>query len=244
MWFFSKKTVAELGILRGLTDIHSHLLWGVDDGAKSSESTLKMINLIKELGVKRIFCTPHIMSNLLSNSSDYLTQNFNEKISPISNDHGIEFRLAAEYMLDDSFLGRLHNEIPLTYDGLHILIELSYLYKPINFDEIMYDIVSSDYIPILAHPERYTSFISQDEYVALKKQGVKFQLNIISLSGIYGKDVKLQAEKMLLAGLYNFIGTDMHSSRMVKTIGNIKISSKIKTRILELVSNNNQLWKY
>ena len=243
MWFVKDKTIKGLRLFENLVDTHSHLLWGVDDGAKNEDATKDIISSIKELGIKRIFCTPHIMTNLQDNGTKHLTSHFNDKINSIYNDSGVELRLAAEYMLDESFLGRITKEQPLTYDGHHILIETSYLAKPLNFDTLVFEIMSNGYTPILAHPERYISFLSYNDYLELKHKGVKFQLNIISLAGIYGNEVKELAIKLLLAGLYDFIGTDIHSLRMVKIIEQIKISSKIKSKIEELINNNNTLWR-
>ena len=244
MWFSRAKTVKELGLLDGLVDTHSHLLWGVDDGATSAEASDRMVTELKKLGVKRVFCTPHIMSNLTKNSSANLTAHFNEKIARKYTHGDIEFRLAAEYMLDESFIDRLAGEKPLTYDGLHILVETSYLGRPINFDQMIFEIKSSGYYPILAHPERYVSFLSYNDFIELKQQGLKFQLNITSLAGVYGKEVKEIAKKLLLADLYDFIGTDIHSSRVVERIEKIVVDQKLIPIIKKLISNNNSLWAH
>lgn len=242
MWLFKDKTIVQLGLFEGLVDTHSHLLWGVDDGAKSAEITAEMIDSVKELGIKRMFCTPHIMTSLRGNNRESLTVHFNDKVLSAYKASGVDFRLAAEYMLDESFLKMITTEKPLTYDGTHILVETSYLAKPNNFNELIFETISGGYIPILAHPERYSGFLTDSDYLDLKDSGLKYQLNIISLAGVYGRQVKDTAEKLLLLGLYDFIGTDIHSPRMVKMIANIKISAKVRVRIEELVNNNNTLW--
>lgn len=242
MWFFNKKKESSplSDTLTGMTDVHSHLLWGVDDGSKSAEQTSEMIRHAAETGIKRTFCTPHIMARLPKNSAKSLEEEFRQKITQTN---GLEIRLAAEYMLDENFMQVLENERILTYDGKHLLIEMSHIGVPPNLHEMIFEIINRGYTPILAHPERYTSFIGDDQYKKLKEYGCLFQLNMLSLGEIYGTRTNKKAHELLESGSYDFIGSDMHNLRMIHAISAISLSKSNQSRIKELVSNNDKLWQ-
>ena len=97
----------EQGWLTDLIDIHCHLLPAVDDGSKSIEETLSLIDLLEEIGVKQHILTPHIMEEYPSNDAIFLRARFEELLAAITPDKASRLRLAAEYMLDAAFLDRL-----------------------------------------------------------------------------------------------------------------------------------------
>lgn len=233
MWF-KKKTVklSDSGVLIGFTDMHSHLLWGVDDGSKSAIVSQQMIDEAVNLGFKKVFCTPHVMANLVKNSTEYLRNEFAEKIFAPS---GLEIGLAAEYMLDEAFLMKLESGDMLTYDGNLLLIEMSHLQSPPNLKELIFEIVTNGYTPLLAHPERYASFLSQRDYYDLKNKGCLFQLNLLSLGDVYGGFTNKMAHDMLRDGLYDYMGSDMHNVKMLNMLREIQITSEVEKQISMLV---------
>lgn len=240
MWFFKKNVnVPVCDALVGMTDVHSHLLWGVDDGSKSKEQTQEMIRHAVQMGIKRTFCTPHIMANFPNNRAETIEDEFRKKIVSANE---LEIRLAAEYMLDENFMQILESEKLLTYDGKHLLVEMSHIGAPTNLHSMIFEIVSSGYTPVLAHPERYSSFIDDNQYRKLKEYGCLFQLNLLSLGEVYGKNTHKKAYDLLEGGFYDFIGSDMHTVRMINAISSITLSKSNFSRVEELVSNNNRLW--
>lgn len=241
MWLIDRKiNIIQSGVLHGMVDIHSHLMWGVDDGSKNMEHTKQMITTMQEMGIKSAFVTPHIMSDLTENTTLKLSERFEKEILPIANSMGFEMWLAGEYMLDEAFLQKLQQDTLLTYDNKHILVEISTTALPVNFEETIFEICSRGYIPVLAHPERYP-FHEMSKYERLKDMGCKFQLNILSLSDYYGKHIRLKAEKMLDEQMYNFLGTDVHSMNMIKAISQIRIFKCMLEQIEELKSKNDML---
>lgn len=243
MWFVNNKIkLIKSGLLNNMTDTHGHILWGVDDGSVSLEQTKEIILKMQFLGIKRAFITPHIMTAYPQNTLCKLTEAFNSRLLPLAVSLGFEVKLAAEYMLDEMFFNKLRNVELLTYDGRHILIEMSLIVSPINLEEMISDICSSGHIPVLAHPERYC-FLSSEQYARIKYLGCKFQLNLLSLSDYYGKQVRDSAEYLLDSSMYEFVGTDVHSLSMLNYAKKIIIKKQQVYKVQNLINNNDLLFK-
>lgn len=242
MWPFKKKvTLADSGLLNGLTDNHSHLLPGVDDGFKSLDDTLRALALLEEQGVSRLWLTPHIMEDI-PNKTDDLRARFENLKEAYANEAArdgatckgsIELNLAAEYMLDNVFLERLEANDLLTHDteGKRLLVETSYFNPPRGFHNILTQIEMAGYRPILAHPERYT-YMDDKEYRALREKGIIFQVNYGSLLGFYGKTAAQKAQKLLEAGMVSMLGGDLHSVGALK----MQLDSPLPARSLKFLS--------
>jgi tyrosine-protein phosphatase YwqE len=205
-WFHSKKNRANR-LLEGMTDLHTHLLPGVDDGVETLEESLRTLAFLQELGVERIFLTPHVMTDLQANTPEALYARYRElqKDSP----SGLELRLAAEYMLDAGFISLMEKGL-LAMPNKHVLVETSYLSPPPNFMTLLYDLTLAGYIPIIAHPERYLYMRENNDYRKLKDKGYKLQLNLFSLAGVYGIQAERNAVSLLKQGLYDHVGSDIH----------------------------------
>ena len=208
-FFRQKKVLAESGFFRGFTDCHSHLLPGVDDGVKTLEESLAILEEMGRLGVRKVWLTPHIMEAIPNETVD-LQQKFQELKQMY---HGkIELALAAEYMMDNLFEERLEKDDLLPFEeGKHyLLVETSYFNPPMGLLSILQRIQKKGYHPLLAHPERY-EYMQMMDYKTLKKNQISFQLNIPSLVGMYGKHIEKKAKILLKAGMYDLGGNDVHS---------------------------------
>lgn len=209
-WPFEKKqTLAESGIFQGMTDYHSHLLPGVDDGVQTPEESLEILRLYEKLGICEVWFTPHIMEDI-PNTTTGLRSRF-EQFQKLYTGN-ICMHLAAEYMLDSLFKERLaHRDLlPLGGEGNHLLVETSYFNPPVDLYSMLEKIRVAGYYPVLAHPERYV-YMEETDYRRLKELGVKFQLNLPSLVGGYGHVVKKKAEWLQDKQLISLYGTDVHS---------------------------------
>lgn len=234
------KSVLESGILRGMVDIHSHLLPGVDDGAQSIELSREICAVYKEVGISKAFCTPHIMATMPNNNIKGLTERFNLFLQE---DIDMEFRLAAEYMLDERFAEAvaLDGEM-LTYDGKHVLTEVFRRGLFPDVSEVLFGIIDNGYMPILAHPERYINHTPAD-IDAIKERGMLFQLNLPSLTDYYGEVIGQRARTFLAEGLYDFVATDFHGTAQLKFIAALRLDPKGMKALERLLENNHSLWQ-
>lgn len=210
IWPFSSKvpSLEESGMFVGMTDWHSHVLPGVDDGIKTIGESLKAIEHFDTLGVDTLWLTPHVMEDY-PNQTSALREKFDELKDSWTGK--LRLRLASEYMLDNLFEERLKKDdlLPIGDAGDHILVETSYFSPPMGFGAIIDNILSAGYYPVLAHPERYV-YMHEKDYLDLKEKGVKFQLNYVSLVGGYGETSRKKSIWMLKKGLVDMTGSDIH----------------------------------
>ena len=127
--------------------------------------------------------------------------------------------------------------LPIGNTGKHILVETSYYNAPMRFNDTLQQIKSLGYHPLLAHPERYM-YLDNAEYRKLHDEGVKFQLNLASLAGGYGKAVKKKAEWLLTNGLYSVAGSDFHCEEAIEYITKCKLSEKEIELVERLLHNS------
>lgn len=189
MWPFSRYiSVSSKGILQGMTDCHSHLLPGVDDGVRTAEESLRILEEMERQGIRKLWLTPHIMEDI-PNTTDALKTRFRTLCESYRGN--IRLELAAEYMLDNLFVRRLEADdiLPLHEEKRYLLVETSYFNPPMRLLSMLKHIQEKGYHPLLAHPERY-EYMQMADYKALQQAGVAFQLNIPSLAGMYGKHVQ------------------------------------------------------
>lgn len=215
--FFKKKNTATLASLipQGYVDIHSHLLPGIDDGAKDEADSLSLVNTLKGYGFSQFVTTPHVLTGVWNNTRDGIkaTEEKHKEYLKLQGVHE-PFKAAAEYLIDDVFLKRIANEPLLTIKDNYVLVEMSYLAAPMQLYEAIYQMQLEGYQPIMAHPERYLFYhFKQEEYTKLKKAGCKFQINLLSVTGYYGKGVSDIAQKLLDEGMIDFAGSDTHHER-------------------------------
>lgn len=237
-WLSSETNILKSGLLKGMTDVHAHLLPGVDDGMASVEESLAAIEYLHEIGVRRIFLTPHIMEDIIENHPDFLQKRFEEFCKKSKSP--VELRLAGEYMLDTGFKKQTEEGL-LTLGDHHVLVETSYLSAPPDLRHMLYELQVSGYKPIIAHPERYL-YMREEELVALKKKGCKFQLNLMSLAGTYGKRVLQRSQVLLKAGFYDFAGSDLHHLEIyMDALSRIRLSRSQQQLVKTLIDNNNLL---
>lgn len=210
MWPFRKPvSLADSGILNGFTDYHSHLLHETDDGVQTIKEAVEALVRLGGWGVSTIWLTPHIMEDI-PNNTEYLCERLRELKAVYAGK--ITLHLAAEYMLDNLFKERLATDdlLPLGESGNHLLVETSCFGPPTGFAELLKQIRQKGYRPVLAHPERYT-YMEDEDYLQLKKQGVKFQLNLLSIAGVYGKAIQKKAKNLIKKGMYDVSGSDFHA---------------------------------
>ena len=177
MFFFNKqKTYLKDLLSSGYTDIHSHLICNIDDGSKSPEDTVYLTKSLVDFGVESFITTPHTIQFIWENSKENILEKYNISLKILrDNNININFKVASEYLIDESFANRLKTEPLLTLKDNYVLIEMSYINAPIQLYEIIFDLQVAGYIPMLAHPERYNFYHNNfAEYYKLKKPAVYF----------------------------------------------------------------------
>lgn len=202
-------------------DIHSHLIPGIDDGAKSFEESIAIIKSFQSMGYKKLITTPHIMKEFYDNDAKTISSQFDilkEKLKEENLEIEIEF--AAEYYLDEFLVEKLERKEPLlSFGNNYVLVETSFYNAPVFLKEIFFKLSTQGYKPVFAHPERYL-YLHQDARLLdeLHDMHVLFQVNIGSLSGYYSPTVKKLAEKMIEKKYIHFVGSDCHNMNQFETI--------------------------
>ncbi|WP_234736935.1 tyrosine-protein phosphatase [Tellurirhabdus bombi] len=196
-------------------DMHSHLIPGIDDGVPDMETALEALTQLQNLGYRKVVTTPHVIQDMYPNTSAVIRQGVAE-VQAAAKEHGltIEIEAAAEYLLDEYFMALLHKGDLLTFGSNYLLFELSFAVPPLNLEDLVFQMMTRGYRPILAHPERYSYLKDHPERIKnLRDQGCLLQLNILSLYGQYGSRAQQQARYFLEHGMIDFLGTDMHRVR-------------------------------
>ena len=188
------------------TDMHSHLLPGVDDGSPDLATSLELIRGLAGLGYKRLVTTPHVLWEMYPNTREGILLKANELRSAVEQEGiGVEIGVGAEYFLDAHVAGLLQRKEPLlTIGGNKVLCEFSLAFPSHDLKDILFEMNMCGYQPVIAHPERYIYLQHQKEFFdELKHAGCLFQLNILSLTGHYGKAVDELAHYLLRKGYYD-----------------------------------------
>ncbi len=241
--FKSKPTLKDL-IPDNHIDIHSHLLPGIDDGAKTFQDTLRLTKALQAIGVSEFITTPHIIQHVWDNTGDEIQSKKAETILQLEkNEIIVPFRAAAEYLMDDQFVRLFEAGQLLTLKDNYVLVEMSYINAPIQLYSILFDLQVAGYIPVLAHPERYLFYQNNfNEYAKLKKAGCLFQLNLLSIVGYYGAGITKTAEQLLQKGMYTYVGSDVHHNNHIKAF-DLKVQIKDLAPLSEAIVNN-QFFKF
>lgn len=237
MLFFRKNipTLSDL-IPSNYVDIHSHLLPGIDDGAKDMTDSKNLLSQLKELGFTQFITTPHVFSGVWENTTESIVKTLQSTQAELNEP---DLRAAAEYMLDAHFYESLKKEeLLLTLKENYILIEMSYLNAPIQLFDIIFEIQVQGYKPILAHPERYLFYGDRwDAFYKLKKAGCLFQLNLLSTTGYYGLGVTKITQKLMNENAYDFVGSDVHHQKHIQAFQS-KVQLKNPNNLKSLMENN------
>ena len=196
-----------------VTDMHSHVLPGIDDGAQTPEESIVLIKKMMELGIKKIIATPHIMVDFYKNDATSINNALAILKQELVNQNiDIDISAAAEHYFDETFEKRVDDRKVMTMGDNYVLFEFSFITPPPNAIQVIRKLKDMGYKPILAHPERY-NYLNIEQLKTIRSYGCNLQLNTISLTGYYGKGCKKMAEDMVDNQMVDFISSDMHHPR-------------------------------
>ncbi len=241
--FFSKKKGSRTDFSFLGTDLHSHLIPGIDDGAQTLEDSLTLIKGLQDLGYNKIITTPHVMIDMYPNKRTDILQRLEELKKALSkaNIH-IQIEAAAEYMLDDGFDDLIDNQEFLTFGRNYVLFETSMISRHPGLEDYVFKMRTKGYTPLLAHPERYV-YMKDDfsKYERLRDMGCLFQLNILSLIGYYGAASRKIAIQLLKERMVDFLGTDLHHERHLEKLQTVLDNNKVNLLLSDYEFMNGSL---
>lgn len=211
--FFRKKKVDP--ITEWPVDMHSHLIPGVDDGAKSPVESYEILKTLRQLGMKKWVTTPHIFFEYYRNDAHSIQAGFNELVSFYKSqldDFDISF--SAEYYFDEHLQREVIEQNILTFGNRFLLFETNMYSEPLDLDDFIFKAGLNGYQLILAHPERYHYLAGNFKRIEeLRDKGVYMQVNMLSFLGYYSNDARRMAREMTDLGLVDFLGTDCHNQQ-------------------------------
>lgn len=212
-WFSKKKeedcAPLDFSVLK--TDIHSHFIPGIDDGAPDLETSISLIKKMQELGYKKVITSPHVMSDFYQNSSETILKGLADVRTELKRQNiNMEIEAAAEYYIDFDFEQKIGKEKFLTFGDNYILVELSFMQAPNNLFDMIFKLQLEGYKVVLAHPERYQYYAKKD-YEELVSRGVLFQINLLSLIGYYSPKIQQKTKGLIVENQVSFVGTDCHN---------------------------------
>ena len=220
-----KKAPAYSGFSWLKQDIHSHILPGIDDGSPDIETSIQLLQSLSDAGINKFICTPHVIGDMYHNNPQTINDALSRLKKAVSqNGMAVEINAAAEYMMDDHFMELLRRKEPLlTLTKNYILTELSYSTAPQKLEQISFEIHINNYQPLMAHPERYPYYHKNyNAYYRMKELGFLLQVNLLSLTGYYGKTVAKAAKFILDNKLADFVGTDLHHFNHLQVLTDTK----------------------
>lgn len=236
MFSIFKKKPKEPAELCFATDIHCHIVPGVDDGSPDAATSATLISRMQGWGIRRILASPHVTMNTFENDRTTIDPALASLRAELdSRGMAVNIGTHAEYRIDELFERRLAgNDLMLLPDS-HILIENSFFQEPWNLDQIVFDLQVKGMRPILAHPERYSYYYGHKNRLrTLHDAGLAMQINLLSLAGNYGKDELKMAEYLMKNGMVDFIGTDLHKASHADCIDAYLTTSDARSHMADL----------
>lgn len=244
MFLFKKKPVVETDLSWLGTDLHSHLLPGIDDGSTDINNSIEWLKGFQSLGFKKVITTPHVFWEVYPNTIEIILSK-KEQLEKAISEAGLQiaFGAAAEYFIDEHFQQELRRKQPLlTLHKNIVLVEFSMITAPMDLLDVFFEMQLQGYQPLIAHPERYIYLHGRKAFFdKLKDSGCLFQLNLLSLTTYYGTAVQELADYLLKRDLYDYAGTDLHGEKHLRALQTLaasplyallKDSSQIKNHLL------------
>lgn len=203
-----------------MIDIHTHLLFGVDDGPETIEESIEMLKFAKVQGVDAMILTPHYRHGMFSYPYDRITENF-LKLREHAERIGVKIFLGTEHHVNSMIIEYIETQRVRTLAGTQYVLaeykhdtEFDYIAKSVQ------DLLRNGYVPIIAHVERYLCLHKDIDGIDwLRDMGAMMQVNANAILGMEGFKVKGFTKKLLKNGYVDFVASDSHD--MKKRINNM-----------------------
>ncbi len=204
-----------------MVDFHSHIVFGVDDGAKTIDDSVKMVFEARKAGFTDVIFTPHYFEGYYEISKEEISQKI-QLIKEAVEEKGLKIRLhqGNEIYITDRITEFLNNGLASSIgNSKYVLFETPMREEPFNLNQIIYQLLEAKKVPIIAHPERYLYIQENPNLVyELIQNGVLFQSNFGSLVGIYGKTAQKTVNLLLKHNMIHFMGSDVHRPNSAYTV--------------------------
>lgn len=202
-----------------MIDFHSHIIPNIDDGSTSMKDTINMINEARQAGFTEIISTSHYIQkyyDLDCFEREKILDIIKKKVSE-KKEINIKLYLGSEIYFTPEIIELVKNKKASTINNTrYLLFELPMNTKPLFVKEMVYELMQNGYIPIIAHPERYSYVQENIRYIEeLAGMGVLFQSNYGSIIGMYGNSAKKTLKKLLKNNLISFLGSDVHRTGQI-----------------------------
>jgi len=199
-----------------MIDLHTHLLYGVDDGAESAEMTMEMLRQAVAANISGILVTPHVNAHTTPGAEKAIMDAF-QAVSAMIREKGlpVELKLAAEVNMIGAEIDWTSREwVLIGGQQQYILVETPFFQLPADYAEILFKIRLKKIIPVIAHPERNAIF-QKDHQPLLEwiRQGALVQVDAGSLTGMFGKPCQIFSEHLLRAGAVHLVASDAHRDK-------------------------------
>lgn len=217
MFSFFKRTIflPDYGFLS--VDIHSHILPGIDDGARELADSIALVKGLNELGFETLYATPHVIVDRYPNTPQTIDGALN-KLQPalLSVGNNSVVGAAAEYLMDEGLDALLEGGSLKTLPGKRVLVEMPFVAPSPKMEEYIFKMQVAGYHPVMAHPERYNYWQDEtEEWKRVLKLGCELQVNLLSLFGLYGKGARKRSFDLIERGWVSFLATDLHSEQQL-----------------------------
>ena len=217
---FKSKPTYKLSDIPITVDMHSHLLPGLDDGVQDMDESLEMIRQMKALGYRKLITTPHVMGDFYKNDPAIIQQSL-EAVQEEVHNQGIDVTIEAggEYFIDEWFLDKIKHNNVMSFGDHFVLVETSFMNRPEQLLDTLFQVKVNGYKPIFAHPERYLYLYEDfEKFKEIYDKGVYFQINLNSLAGYYSPDAKYFAEQLIKHQMVDFVGSDAHRMNHLRVL--------------------------
>lgn len=201
-----------------MIDMHSHFLPQLDDGSRNVEETFQMIKEARRAGFTAIVSTSHYITNTYDFNKEERREIINAISSNLSKENvDIKLYNGAEVYIDSDITEKIKDGIiPKINNSKYLLMELPMQNQMLSADDIIYSLLSSNIVPIIAHPERY-KYVQDNPNILIDfiEKGVLFQANFASIIGYYGNAAKKTVVKLLQNDMIHCLGTDCHRAKTI-----------------------------
>ena len=197
-----------------MKDLHCHLLYGIDDGCKTIDDSIKLLRKLVDNGTTEVVLTPHYVENSKYNCNNKKKEELFATLKNRVKKENIEVKLylGNEVFYTNRFIELIKKkEIATINNSKYILFEFPLRNPTQKIGEVISSIIKNGYVPILAHPERYPMFQERPELAEeYLRMGVLLQGNYTSLFGKYGRKAKRVLKLLIKKGWISFLGSDAH----------------------------------